>query len=157
MTAATKWAPPRSAMSLNFTSLLDKLVKKHEITNIDDASFEEFAALPGDVVILFVDDPDRSAESWDMAVIFPDIVAAVGARIHSGLLRPELALKAQSSYGIGRIPALLFLRDGGYVGVLEGLRDWTQFISDFQSMLQKPVSRKPGIGIEVTSIHSGCH
>jgi hydrogenase-1 operon protein HyaE len=55
------------------------------------------------------------------------------------------------------MPALLFLRDGAYVGVIEGLRDWSEFVAEVRQMLAAPVSRPPSIGIAVTAAQSGCH
>jgi hydrogenase-1 operon protein HyaE len=49
------------------------------------------------------------------------------------------------------MPALLFLRDGAYVGVIEGLRDWNELVGEYDAMLLKPVSRARSIGVAVTA------
>ncbi len=157
MSATATWTAPRSAMSLNFSSLLDKLVAQHGLADLDETAVEAFGAQPGDAVLLLVDDPDRVAESWDLAVIFPDLIAAGGAPLQAGILRSAQAPAIQKRYGINRMPALLFLRDGGYVGAIEGLRDWGEFVAEFRDMLQRPVGRAPGIGIPVTATSSSCH
>lgn len=158
MTDAIVWAPPRSAMSCNFNGLLDRLVQKHQLADLDEAGFDLFLNAPGDGVVLLLEEPDKVAESWDMAVIFPDLLAASGGAPRAAVVRPEHARVLQARYGVKRMPALLFLRDSAYVGVIEGLRDWNELVGECQAMLRAPVSRPPGIGIAVTSAaSSGCH
>jgi hydrogenase-1 operon protein HyaE len=158
MTAALAWKPPRSAISNNFSGLLDKLVSKHGIPELDLPGFQTFMETPGNGVVLLTDEPETAPESWDLAVIFPELLAAIGSNIRSALLRPENARLTQTRFGLGRLPALLFVRDGGYVGAIEGIRDWSEFATEFAEMLHRPVSRAPSIGIAVTSISSStCH
>jgi hydrogenase-1 operon protein HyaE len=158
MTAALAWKPPRSAMSNNFSGLLDKLVAKHGIAEFNHESFQDFINESGSGVALLTEEPDIAPESWDMAVIFPELLAAIGAKLRTTIVRPESAKILQTRFGLTRLPALLFVRDGGYVGAIEGLRDWSEFASEFAEMLQKPISRAPSIGIAVTAISSStCH
>lgn len=157
MTDPVIWAPPRSAMSRNFDGLLDKLVQNHKLADVDDAGFESFQHAPGNRVVLLLEEPDKVAESWDLAVIFPDLLATTGTRPPAAVSRPQHSAKLQARFGVKRMPALLFLRDGAYVGVVEGLRDWNELVAEFNAMLQAPVSRAPSIGIAVTAAASGCH
>jgi hydrogenase-1 operon protein HyaE len=144
-------------MSQKFSGLLDRLVAKHGMTDLDEAGFQAFFEMPGQSAVLFTEEPDKAAESWDLAVIFPDLISAAGGNLRAGVLRIGEAGKIQSRFGINRLPALLFLRDGAYVGVIEGLRDWSDFVAEFTAMLQKPAGRAPGIGIAVTADASSCH
>lgn len=157
MTATAAWTPPRSAMSLNFGGLLDRLVAAYGVADLEVAGFQAFMDAPGDGVALLVDEPDRVPESWDLAVIFPELLAAAGASPRAAVLRPAQAPALQARFGIGRLPALLFLRDGGYVGAIEGLRNWTEFVDACREMLQRPAGRAPGIGVAVTAASAGCH
>jgi len=158
MTAALAWKPPSSAMSKNFSGLLDKLVAKHGISEIDHAGFQAFINEAGNGIALLTEEPDTAAESWDMAVIFPELIAAMGNNLRTAVVRPESARLLQTRFGLGRLPALLFVRDGGYVGAIEGLRDWSEFANECDGMLQKPVSRAPSVGIAVSVISSStCH
>ena len=148
-------------MSRNFSGLLDKLVSKHGVADLDSVGFQAFMDAPGnapnDAIVLFTEEPDKVAESWDLAVIFPDLIKATGKKARLALLRPEVAGDFLGRFAIKRLPALLFLRDGAYVGVIEGLRDWNEFVSECNTMLQQPVSRIPGIGVAVTTASSACH
>ena len=56
----------------------------------------------------------------------------------------------------GRLPSLLFLRGGHYVGVLEGVYDWAMLAPAVERLLATPPSRPPGIGIPVTASPTSC-
>lgn len=121
-------------------------------------SFDEFVAGPGERVVLFADDPRKVPETWDVAVLLPELVACVAGRLSVGLLLPEPARSLAGRYGVSRWPALVFFRDGGYVGVIDGMRDWGVFANEIPAMLERPVTRAPGIGIPVAaSTSSTCH
>lgn len=154
MNSSIVWKPPRSAMSNNFRGLLDRLVAKHGISDLDQAGFQAFMDASGAGMVLLTEEPDTAAESWDMAVIFPELLAAIGKSPRAAVMRPEQAKILLARFGMGRLPALLFLRDGGYVGAIEGLRDWPEFVTECAAMLQKPVSRPPSIGIAVSAVLS---
>ncbi len=158
MTEPFVWTPARSAMSDKFTGLLDRLVTQHGVTELAMEGFDAFMQATGDGVVLLTEEPDKVAESWDLTVILPDLLAAIGTALRAGVLRPEAARLLQPRFGIKRMPALLFLRDGEYVGVIEGLRDWSELVAECRAMLQQPVSRAPSIGIAVMTVNaSDCH
>ncbi|MHB8353642.1 MAG: thioredoxin domain-containing protein [Burkholderiales bacterium] len=145
-------------MSQNFGALLDKLVAVHGVVELGSDGFQIFMDAPGDGVVLLVEEPDKTPESWDLAVIFPDLLLATGNNLRPALLRSGQAASLQTRFGIKRLPALLFLRDGGYVGVIEGLRDWNDFVGECKAMQLAPLSRPPSIGIGVSPVTpSGCH
>lgn len=147
MTDAVVWEPPRSAMSRNFNALLDRLAQQNQLADLDAAGLASFLSAAGDGVLLLVEDPDKVPESWDLAVIFADLIAASGARPRLALLRPEQVGALPPRFGVKRLPALLFLRDNAYVGVIEGLREWGEFVGACRAMLQAPARRPPGIDI----------
>lgn len=158
MTDTAIWAPQRSAISRNFNGLLDKLVKDHQLADLNDAGQEAFIDVPGDCVILLLDEPEKVAESWDLAVIFPDLLKTCSPRPRAAITRPAHTGRLQARFGVKRLPALLFLRDGVYVGAIEGLRDWGEYVAEVGQMLAAPVSRPPSIGIAVASpTQAGCH
>lgn len=155
MSTSTVWTPPRSAMSHNFNGLLDNLIQKHQLMDLDEAGHEAFLNGSGDSVVLLTEEPDKVPESWDLAVIFPSLLAttAIQPQIkpRAAISRPEHAKSLLIRFGVQRMPALLFLRDGAYVGVIEGLRNWNELVGEYQAMLLKPASRTRAIGIAVTA------
>lgn len=111
--------------------------------------FDELARGSADLAVLLTDDPVRNPESWDMAVILPEVLKTFCGRLAAVSLMPEPARQVARSYGVSRFPSLLFVRGGDYVGVLEGVYDWQVLGPAVHRLLDTPASRKPGIGIPV--------
>lgn len=140
-------------------NLFHRLVEHHGYTRLADAAaVDDFLAGPGDRVLLLADDPQLVPESWDVAVILPDVLATATGRYQVGLLPPALARPIATRYAVGVWPALLFVRDGQYVGTLAGMRDWADYQREIPTFLTRPASRAPGIGIPVASATgNACH
>ena len=51
------------------------------------------------------------------------------------MLPPPLANAKAATYGVRRWPALVFLRDGLWLGNIEGLRDWSEYVSLANALL----------------------
>ena len=60
---------------------------------LDTAGFDAFAAAAGDAVVMFAEDPVRVPETWDSAVILPEILKALPAT-RAAFLPPEAAHEA---------------------------------------------------------------
>lgn len=143
----------------SFDRLLERLRAQSNITLLDEPSLEKFVAAAGDGMVLFTQEPDQQPETWDVAVILPEVLKLTGARLRAGIISPELARKEKARYGITRWPSLVFVRDGGYVGVIDGMRNWDEYTREIAGMLEKPVSRAPTVGIPVMPAgeSSACH
>ena len=159
MNLSEVWVALRSAMSLNFNGLLDKLIQQHQLIDLNasgnvsgnESALEAFLNDTGDGVVLLTEEPDKVPESWDLAVIFPSLLATTRIQPRAAISRPEFARSLLIRFGVQRMPALLFIRDGAYVGVIEGLRDWNELVAEYHAMLLKPASRARTIGIAVTA------
>lgn len=130
--------------------LLAQLSSRHEIPALDAASFDPYVDAPGHVLVLFTEDPVRYRETLDLAVILPELLRAFPGRMRSCVLLPEAARAIAVRYGFRRWPALVLLKDGGYVGAIDGLREWQQYLQQLGALLEAPVSRPPSVGIAVT-------
>lgn len=141
-----------------FESLLLRLQQQHRFTRVTDAhGLADFAA-HGSSVLLLTEQPGVCPEAWDLAVVLPELMTTFGTRLRAGFAAPAESASIAQRFGVGRFPALLFQRDGEYIGALEGMRDWASFGSAFERMLEQPASRAPGIGIPVrTAMSSSCH
>jgi hydrogenase-1 operon protein HyaE len=53
------------------------------------------------------------------------------------------------------------LRDGGYLGAVDGIRDWDAYLAELDRLLDAAPTRPPTIGIPVTAAGaadaSHCH
>jgi hydrogenase-1 operon protein HyaE len=89
------------------------------------------ASLPrhaGNTLILFADDPAKVPETWDLTIILPEALLRMEGEVRVGLLPPAVARSLATRYGIRIWPALLALRDGDYLGTIEGLKDWSSYV-----------------------------
>jgi len=85
----------------------------------------------------------------DLAVIVPEIARAFPGRFTVGVLLPEAARALHPRYGFRRWPALVMLNDGQYVGAVDGLRNWDEYLALVAGLLDAAPSRAPAVGIAV--------
>lgn len=153
MTAAVA-APPLHPLLARFCSELDAPA-------LDPVSFDAWAGKPGHALVFFSEDPVTYRETLDLAVIVPELARAFEGRFRAGLLLPDAARAIAARYGFRRWPAVVLLRDGAYVGAIDGLRDWTAYCNELGRLLESEPSRPPSIGIAVTTAGAGqapgCH
>lgn len=115
----------------------------------------DFARQHGEVVAFCVDDPTRLPEVADAAVILPELLKDSGLPLTPCVVDPAGNAELQARYGVMKYPAFLFFRDGGYVGVMAGLRSWGEYLHEVNEMRARPVGRAPSIGIKVAGPNAG--
>ena len=131
--------------------LLGLLLAKHGCTEVDLATVDDFARQPGHALLLFTEDPLRVRETLDLAVIVPELAQAFAHRFRVGVLLPTAARALQVRYGFRRWPALVMLRDGAYVGAIDGLRGWSEYVREVARLLEAAPTRPPTIGVAVNT------
>ncbi len=151
-------APSLNRLAERFAVLRDQ----YGYTPLDAAGFDAFIAAPGACVVMFADDPQKVPETWDLTIILPEALKGMEAAPRVGLLPPEAAKPLAARYGITLWPSLLVLRDGAYLGAIEGLKDWNVYSSRIPELLAAAASRPPSIGIPVRTVGTGgnpsaCH
>lgn len=124
---------------------------------LDAGNVDAFSAAPGGALILFADDPAKVPETWDLTIILPEALLRMEANVRVGLLPPMVARSLAPRYGIRIWPAILGLRDGDYLGTVEGLKDWSTYVRVLPELLSAPPSRPPSIGIPVTNANATTH
>jgi hydrogenase-1 operon protein HyaE len=139
--------------------LLEQLVSRHGFTPLDADSIDAFVAGAGHALLVFTEDPFRYKETLDLAVIAPEIARAFEGRFRVGVLLPAAARKVAPRYGFAHWPALVMLKDGAYVGAIDGLRNWDEYLEETMRLLSRGATRPPSVGIAVRSTAasgSGC-
>jgi hydrogenase-1 operon protein HyaE len=144
-----------AARSASFLGPLSRLVAAHDVAEVGLAEYEDFVGGSGNSLLFFSGDPERYPESLDVAAILPELMKAFPDRFHVGLVRAEAEVALQVKFGFGVWPALVFLRDGAYLGVLTGMRDWGDYLREIPVLLAAPASRPPTLGVAVHSQASG--
>lgn len=110
--------------------------------------FQVDRSAPVLIALLLTEDPQRNPEVLDACVILPEALKPLGERIVRLVAGPEVSAPLLQRYGVARAPAVVFLRDGEFVGVLQGIRDWREYQDEVARLLAGPAQPKP-IGIPV--------
>lgn len=130
----------------------------HGFTAVSAASFAAESVRAPHGVLLLHADPVKFPEVADQAVIVPEILKAFPAetfQVWVADLAESAALAKR--FGVLKFPALVFLREGHYVGMINELLDWQAYLTRWEDMLSAPVQRPPSIGIPVhTATTGGC-
>ncbi|HSD53252.1 MAG TPA: hypothetical protein VLC47_03770 [Burkholderiales bacterium] len=123
--------------------LLERLTRELGYAAPNLEAFDAFAARQGATLLFFADEPERIKETLDLAVILPEIARAFPGRFEAGVLLPGVANAIAPRYGVRRWPALVLLRDGQYVGAIEGVRDWDDYRFQVARLLEIEPSAPP--------------
>jgi hydrogenase-1 operon protein HyaE len=153
-------SPPADVPALH--PLLKRMVAETGASVLLDApSFDAWADQPGAAMVVFADDPDRYKETLDLAVIVPELHASRAGRFRVALLPPAASKLLAPRFGFARWPAFVMLRDGQYVGAVDGIRDWDVYVGELDRLLSAAPTRPPTIGIAVraagASDATSCH
>ncbi len=129
--------------------LVQRLFNDFGYPEIDGDNHDEFVEQSGVCVLFFTGDPNKFRETNDVAVILPELVQAFEGHLRPGVVARSFEVKLQMRYGFKAWPALVFLRDGGYLGTITGVQNWTDYLQKIQSLLASEPSRPPGFKIPV--------
>lgn len=127
--------------------LLQRLVQQTGGAVLDADTVGDWIDQPGAAMLVFAEDPDRYKETLDLAVIVPELHASRARAFRVGLLVPAAARALAARYGFARWPAFVMLRDGRYVGAVDGIRDWDEYLGELDRLLAATPTRPPTIGI----------
>jgi hydrogenase-1 operon protein HyaE len=135
--------------------LIAQLFSKHGFTEITVDNVDAFVAGPGHAMLVFTEDPMRVRETLDLAVIVPEIARVFAGRFRVGVLLPEAARSLQPRFGFRRWPAFVVLNDGAYVGAVDGLRNWDEYLNAAVELLKADATHPPTVGIPVKAAEIG--
>jgi hydrogenase-1 operon protein HyaE len=136
--------------------LVTRLIEVFGASRLDADTLDAFIAPAGAAALFFTDDPVRFREVPDVAVILPELRRAAAKPFRIGVLPPALANANAARFGVRRWPALVFLRDGEWLGNVEGLRDWTEYLAAVDALLLGPVRPLPNRVIPLAPAAPGC-
>lgn len=127
----------------------------HEVGPDTIADWEQ---QPGDAVLFFGGDPVRFPEALDVAVVLPELRTVFGGGWRVGIV-PRAAEDALARrWAVQRWPSLVFLRDGGWLGTVSGMKDWDDFGREVATLLAGTPQRRPAPTIAIHAAGAdACH
>ncbi|MGV6817382.1 MAG: hydrogenase-1 expression HyaE [Thiotrichales bacterium] len=128
--------------------LIDRLSEALGYPLLDLDGVTDFLPQHDFSVLFFTEDIKRFPESNDVAVVLPELISAFPELSPAVVARKD-EKKLQKQFGFTSWPALVFFREGQYLGALTGIQDWNVYLSEIKSMLASEPSRPPTVGIPV--------
>lgn len=110
-----------------------------------------FVSQPGITVLFFAGDPGRFNETTDVAVVLPELVKAFDGALQPGVVAADAGPTLQQHYGFTSWPALVFLRDGGYLGHITGIQNWAEYLQQIGELMTAEVQQPKGFKVPVVN------
>lgn len=140
------------------STLIDNMIKKYAWPVLGEHDFDQYVNTAGDSVVFFSEDPKRYPESNDVAMILPEIIKTFEGRLRAAVVDWPAQHKMQSRFGFTTWPALVFLREGRYLGVITGVRNWRDYLGEINDLLAGEPVEAPGFALPVVNSGvGGCH
>ena len=135
--------------------LVEQLFTRHGAASLTAETVDAFIAPSGLAMLVFTEDPMRVRETLDLAVIVPEIARAFAGCFRVGVLLPEAARAVAPRYGFRRWPALVMLRDGAYLGAIDGLRTWQEYDLEVTRLINAEPAPARAVGIPIVAASRG--
>jgi hydrogenase-1 operon protein HyaE len=116
-------------------NLFARLVQQHGFDAPGAGGLDAWTQAPGQSLLFFGGDPRRVPETWDVAVVLPDIVAGYRPGLRVALLDPALSQTLAGQYAVTVLPALVLLSDGRPIGSIERMRGWDEYAESLAAIL----------------------
>ena len=126
-----------------FSPLLTSIINREGLKVVDEVSLEERAGQTVLSMVFFPGDANRLSESNDVAVILPELVKAFDGNVTAFVVAREAERELQRRYRFNSFPSLVFLRDGDYLGTIQGVRDWADYLMEISEILTREPSDPP--------------
>ena len=121
--------------------LLAGIIARHGYAEVDEA---ELAADEAPLALLLVaGDWWRLAEVNDAAVVLPELDKACAGHVAVRIARRSAERAFQKRFHFKTFPAMIFLRGGEYLGAIEGIRDWADYMTEIPEILAREPSAPP--------------
>ncbi|MCB1390111.1 MAG: hydrogenase-1 expression HyaE [Rhodobiaceae bacterium] len=123
--------------------LLQSIIARHDYPLIGEDDLEAFASTHEHVVLFFAGDADRLTESNDVAVVLPELLGVFGEVLFPAVVRRDDERALQRRFRFNAYPALVFLRGGEYLGTIQRIRDWSDYLREIPEILGREPSDPP--------------
>ena len=119
------------------------MLKTYDYPVVNADTLDEFCRSNSSVVLFFTELMKPVPETADVAVILPELEKAFSGRFAVGVVAWEAQRDLQLKYRFSKYPALVFLRDGEYLGAIQGVLDWADYMTEVERILNAEVSEPP--------------
>lgn len=136
--------------------LIRNMIERHGYPMLRGDELDAFIGQQPECVLFFTEDPERFPESNDVAMILPELVREYGGRFSAAVVDRSCERELQARYGFNEWPALVFLREGRYLGAICRVQDWIEYLSRINQILTSQPRNTPAFPAAVETGRSGC-
>lgn len=129
--------------------LIQRLFDEYGYPEITQEGHDAFVSQTGTAVLFFAGDPKRYRDTTDVAVVLPELVKALDGRLRPGVVAQSAEIPLQKHYGFKTWPALVFVRNDGYLGTITGIQNWSDYLQQIAALMGAEPTRPPGFKIPV--------
>lgn len=94
-----------------------------------------FTARPGAHCLFIPGDPARNLETADAAVVLPELVIAFQRSFDCALVDDAIEAELRDATRALRTPGFLFYHEGRFLGAIEKIRDWSDYMTRIPHIL----------------------
>jgi len=133
--------------------LIERLTQELGYEEISLDNHDRFTHHPGLNVLFFPGNPETVKDATDVAVVLPELIGVFGEQLNPGVVTDTYGAgkELKRKYGFSQYPALVFVRDGEYVGAITRIQDWSEYLTKINTFLAAPTRRAPGFNIPVVA------
>lgn len=131
--------------------LIQRLFDEYDYPEITLETHDEFISQSGITVLFLAGDVKTVRDTTDVAVVLPELVRVFQGRLIPGVVAADAERELHRHYGCMAWPALVFLRDGGYLGAITRIQNWSEYLHDINELMTADVRRPPGFRIPVVT------
>jgi hydrogenase-1 operon protein HyaE len=110
--------------------LLDRLATQFGWPRLEtQEAVAAFLAVPGTHALFVTGDPARNLETADAAVILPELRQAFQGAFDCAVIDDAIEADLRETFRALKTPGLLFFRGTDFLGAVERVRDWSDYLA----------------------------
>lgn len=126
-----------------FSPPVQNMLAREGYATHDGPQLDDFIGAHEHVALVFAEGMKRIPEADDLAVILPEIVKAFAGRFAVNVVPFPAHRDLKLRYRFLKVPTIVFLRNGDYLGAVSGLLDWADYLAQIDAILRAEPSEPP--------------
>ncbi len=144
--------------------LLTALSTRHGLPVVDETTIDAFlspaAGEAEHTLLFFTGDPAQRAETLDVAVVLPEILATFQHRLRGAVVARAAEATLAGRFRVAVHPSLVVTRRGDPIAVFPKIRDWSEYMGRIDAALAPdapvlPAETRPRTEFTYTTAHGG--
>lgn len=126
-----------------FSPVLQGVIERHKYPIVTEESHDKLVGAENYTALLFAGDAGRLAESDDVAIVLPELEKAFENVFQPMVVDRDHERQLQRRYRFNAFPSLVFLRLGEYLGTIQQVRDWSDYVKEVGEILLREPTEPP--------------